>query len=81
MSWLWALVGIYCVGPTMMLAAGAVHSPPLVAGDAAWLVAISLLPPMTPWLALLNGVLEAVLLVTAVLLIFAARQYDRWRSR
>jgi hypothetical protein len=69
-KWGWVLAGVYVLGPTAMLASAAVaRITPSTTSPRhwVWLVTFCLLPPMTLWLALLNGVIFSVLLVTLVL--------------
>ena len=69
-KWGWFLAGIYILGPTAMFAASAfthIQHSTGSPGDWIWLVIFCLLPPMTLWLALLNGVFFSVLLVTLIL--------------
>ena len=68
--WGWLLAGVYVFGPVAMLSSAAFTriSPSAGApGHWIWLVTLCLLPPMTLWLALLNGVILSVLFVTVTL--------------
>jgi hypothetical protein len=69
-EWGWLLTGIYALGPTAMFAASSFSRNPTsvaLAGDWIWLVAFCLLPPMTLWLAMLDGMIFSVIVVTLVL--------------
>lgn len=68
--WGWLLAGVYVFGPVAMLSSAAFTriSPSAGApGDWIWFLVFCLLPPMTLWLALLNGVILSVLFVTVAL--------------
>jgi hypothetical protein len=68
--WGWALVGIYILGPSAMLLAasfGRGPSPPDLPGDWLWMVLVCALPPMTLWLATLDGMIFSVLFVSVAL--------------
>jgi len=69
-KWGWALAGVYILGPSAIFAAWAVSpfsSSAGLPGDWIWFVTLCLLPPVTLWLALLDGVIFSVLFVTLVL--------------
>jgi hypothetical protein len=69
-KWVWVLAGIYILGPTSMLAPSAFFygpSSPSIPGENLWLLLVCLFPPMTLWLALLNGMIFSVLIATAIL--------------
>jgi len=69
-KWGWALAGVYVLGPTAMLASAAftrIPSSTSSSGHWVWFVTFCLLPPMTLWLALLNGMIFSVLFVTLAL--------------
>lgn len=69
-KWGWALAGVYILGPAATFAAWALSpfsSSASLPGDWIWLVTLSLLPPMTLWLATLSGMIFSVLLVTVAL--------------
>ena len=73
--WGWVLAGIYILGPVSMFARTAllhVPSSPNVQGGNMWIILFCLFPPMTLWIALLNGIIFAVLAVTVILLLLAA---------
>ncbi len=76
--WAWALAGIYILGPGFMLPSGI---PSLLTGNAGpggwWLALFILLPPMTLWLALLNGTIFSVIGATIALPILAGRHQRR----
>lgn len=68
--WGWLLAGVYVFGPVAMLSSAAftrISASAGAPGHWIWFVTLCLLPPMTLWLALLNGVILSVLLVTLVL--------------
>jgi hypothetical protein len=74
-QWGWVLLGIYILGPAAMLlpsSFGLGHAPPRP-GDTLFLVAFCLFPPMTLWLAVLNGTIFSVLLATVALPLLASR--------
>lgn len=79
--WGWLLAGVYVFGPVAMLSSAAFTriSPSAGApGHWIWFVTLSLIPPMTLWLALLNGVILSVLFVTLALpLLLLLPQRDR----
>jgi hypothetical protein len=69
-KWGWVLVGIYILGPVSMLAPSMIfHIPssPTIPGETMWTVLFCLFPPMTLWMALLNGMLFSVIAVTVIL--------------
>jgi hypothetical protein len=75
--WGWVLLGLYVLGPAAMLTATAVGGGPSsqsLPGEWLWLVVVCLLPPMTLWLATLNGLIGSVLVASAVLLLLARVQ-------
>jgi hypothetical protein len=81
-GWGWMLVGIYILGPASMLVpslllhgAASVNVP----GEKLWLLAFCLFPPMTLWIATLNGMIFSVLIVTLALPALAVIR--RWRAR
>jgi hypothetical protein len=73
-KWGWALAGIYILGPAAMLAAAA-FTPYLslahISGGWFWMTVYCLLPPMTLWMATLNGMIFSVLAGSAMLLVLA----------
>jgi hypothetical protein len=74
-KWGWVLVGIYILGPVSMLAPSVflhVSSSPNVPGENTWMFLFCLFPPMTLWLALLNGMIVSVLIATVTLPFLAA---------
>ena len=74
-KWGWVLAGIYILGPVSMLAPSFfphVASSPNVYGENIWIVLFCLFPPMTLWMAVLNGMIFSVLIATVVLSILAA---------
>jgi hypothetical protein len=79
-DWGWVLAGIYVLGPAAIMASSSFDRlSPLIhhAGDWIWFVVLCLFPPMTLWLATLNGMILSVLLVTVVLPL-AAISRSRW---
>ena len=76
-KWGWVLAGIYILGPVSMLAPSVflhVPSSPNIPGENTWTFLFCLFPPMTLWMALLNGMLFSVLIVTAALPFLAVYQ-------
>ncbi len=78
----WALVlaGIYVLGPVLQLAPSMfTHASPLPSAihEKMWLLALCLFPPVTLWLALLNGLLYSLLIGTAALTAMAFGQMPR----
>ncbi len=76
--WGWVLVGIYVLGPAAMLVAAEFSRLPnsvTLPGDWVWWVVFCFLPPMTLWMATLNGMIFSVLLATGVLPILARHQH------
>ena len=72
--WGWVLAGVYILGPTaILLASSFARIPPTtnLPGDWIWRVIFCLLPPMTLWMATLNGMIFSVLLVTIALPLLA----------
>jgi hypothetical protein len=72
--WGWVLAGIYILGPVSMFARTAllhVPSSPNAQGGSMWIILFCLFPPMTLWIALLNGIIFAVLAVTVILPLLA----------
>lgn len=68
--WGWVLAGIYIFGPLSMQLPSLIPGMlPLrgVPGETAWMVLFCLFPPMTLWMALLNGMIFSVLIATAML--------------
>jgi hypothetical protein len=80
-KWGWVLAGIYVLGPVSMLAPSAflhVPSSPNVPGENIWMLLFCLFPPMTLWMALLNGMIFSVLIATATLPFLAAYLRERY---
>ena len=75
-SWGWVLAGIYLLGPALQLLPFSLTSPPSWS-DWEWVVLVSIFPPMTLWLATLDGVLFAVLIASVGL---AWLTYRQWRA-
>ena len=73
-KWGWALAGIYVLGPAAMLTAAA-FSPYLslarISGGWPTMAAFCFLPPMTLWMATLDGMIFSVLAGSAILLVLA----------
>lgn len=77
-SWGWVLAGIYILGPTLILAPGGVRAGTQGIGfQGGWLDLLMLLPPMTLWLALLNGTIFSLLGATVVLPLLAMKPYPK----
>lgn len=75
--WGWVLAGIYILGPFAMLMASEftrIPSSPRIPGDTAILIMFCLFPPMTLWMAMLNGTILSVVAVTVVLPLLAIYQ-------
>lgn len=69
-KWGWVLAGIYILGPISMLAPSVfLHAPSSakIPGEKVWMLLFCLFPPMTLWLALLNGMIFSVLFATVTL--------------
>jgi hypothetical protein len=80
-KWGWVLAGIYVLGPISMLAPSVllhVPSSPIVPGEKTWMIVFCLFPPMTLWMAVLNGMIFSVVLATVVLPLIGA--YLRGRA-
>jgi hypothetical protein len=78
--WGWVLTGIYISGPAAMLVASSFSRLPSsvasLPGDWLWRIAFCLFPPMTLWMATLNGMIFSVLFVSAVLPFLALRRRE-----
>ena len=74
--WIWILAGIYILGPVSMIIGSAFAGgiPPSFSrpGDLVFAIVICLLPPLTLWLSLYNGMFLSVVAVTLVLGLLAA---------
>ena len=69
-KWGWVLAGIYILGPVSMLAPSVllhVPSSPNIPGESTWILLFCLFPPMTLWMAVLNGMIFSVLIATITL--------------
>jgi hypothetical protein len=69
-KWGWVLAGIYILGPISMLAPSAFFHAPSSASipeEKLWIFLFCLFPPMTLWMALLNGMIFSVLIATVTL--------------
>jgi hypothetical protein len=76
-QWGWMLAGVYIIGPTAMLAPSLfMHHPPYIPGERLFLIAFCLFPPMTLWIAVLNGTIFSVLLVSIALPLLIAVQRE-----
>ena len=76
--WGCVLAGIYVLGPISMLAPSAfVHASTSIPGERVWMLLFCLFPPMTLWMALLNGMIFAVLIATVTLPLLALYQRGR----
>jgi len=74
-KWGWVLAGIYILGPISMLAPSAFFKAPAsIPGEKIWLILFCLFPPMTLWMALLNGMIFSVLIATVALAFLAVYQ-------
>jgi hypothetical protein len=74
-KWGWVLAGIYILGPISMLAPSAFFKAPAsIPGEKIWLILFCLFPPMTLWMALLNGMIFSVLIATVALPFLAVYQ-------
>lgn len=74
-EWGWVLAGIYILGPVAMLAPSVfLHAPSSanVPGENTWMFLFCLFPPMTFWMAVLNGMMFSVLIATLTLPFLAA---------
>lgn len=79
-KWGWVLAGIYILGPVSMLVPSVflrVPASPNVPGEKAWMFLFGLFPPMTLWLAVLNGMIFSALIATVTLPFLAAYQSGR----
>jgi hypothetical protein len=78
-KWGWVLAGVYILGPISMLTPSLfVRSPKYIPGEKLWAILFCLFPPMTLWIALLNGMIVSVLIATATLPFLA--RYSRSRT-
>ena len=78
--WGWVLAGIYILGPVCMLAPSVFLHVPFslsVPGEKTWMFLFCLFPPMTLWMAVLNGRIFSVLIATVTLPFLAAYLLDR----
>ncbi len=69
-KWEWILAGIWVLGPVSMLLPSVFFqalSSPNIPGERTWMILFCLFPPMTLWMAVLNGMIFSVLFVTVVL--------------
>ena len=76
-KWGWVLTGIYVFGPAaMLLGSTFTRFSPSVShpGDWFWDLVFCLFPPMTLWMATLNGMIVSILFVSAVLPLLALYQ-------
>lgn len=74
-AWNWVLAGVYAMGPAAMIFASVfsrAKPSPGMPGDWIMTVVFCLLPPMTVWLATVNGMIPSVLLVTVILVVLQA---------
>jgi hypothetical protein len=79
-KWGWVLAGIYILGPVSMVAPSVflhVPSSPNVPGENIWMFLFCVFPPMTLWMAVLNGMIFSVLIATVTLPFLAAYLGDR----
>jgi hypothetical protein len=78
LKWSWVLAGIYILGPISMLVPSIfVQSPKHIPGEKIWTILFCLFPPMTLWIALLNGMIVSVLIATVTLPFLAVYQRGR----
>lgn len=75
--WGWILAGVYIFGPTAIFIAASFSLTPHSRSfrEWIWLILFCLFPPMTLWLATLDGMIFSVLVVTVSLLILACSQF------
>lgn len=74
-EWGWVSAGIYILGPVSMLAPSVflhAQSSVNVPGENTWMFLFCLFPPMTVWMAVLNGMIFSVLIATVTLPFLAA---------
>ena len=75
--WAWVLAGVYILGPVSITVANAFSGGILPSlsnpGYLVFVIAVCLLPPLTLWLSLYNGMILSVLAATLVLVLLAAR--------
>jgi hypothetical protein len=79
-KWGWVLAGIYILGPVSMLAPSVIFHVPsslIIRGEILWMVLFCLFPPMTLWMALLNGMFFSVIAVTIILPFLAVYRRNR----
>lgn len=79
-EWGWVLAGIYILGPAAMLIASSfarVQPSASLPDDRLWSIAFGFFPPMTLWMATMDGMILSVLTVTIVLLILARYRTTR----
>jgi hypothetical protein len=72
--WGWVLAGVYMLGPaSILIASSFARIPPSKSLPGDWVLDIlfCLLPPMTLWMATLNGMIYSVLIGTVALLLLA----------
>ena len=76
-KWGWVLAGIYILGPVSMSLPSVLlrgQSAPSPQGEKLIMGLLWLFPPMTLWMALLNGMIFSVVTVTVILTILARRR-------
>jgi hypothetical protein len=69
-KWGSVLAGIYILGPTAMMAPSLfirTSSSADIPGEHIWMLLLCLFPPMTLWMATLNGMIFSVLITTVTL--------------
>jgi hypothetical protein len=79
-DWWWVLAGIYILGPAAIFASSSFDrvSPSIYhVGDWIWFVVFCIFPPMTLWLATLNGMIFSVAVATVVLPVVAISRRSR----
>jgi len=69
--WIWVLAGVYILGPVSILTASAFSGgvPPSFStpGTLLFDIAVCLIPPLTLWLSIMNGMFFSVFIATVVL--------------
>jgi hypothetical protein len=77
--WGWILAGVYIFGPTAIFIAASFSLTPHSRSlrEWIWLILFCLFPPMTLWLATLDGMIFSVLFATIVLPILALSRLGR----
>jgi hypothetical protein len=84
-NWLWMLAGVYILGPVSMIIgasfAGGILPSLSRPGDLIFEIVLCLLPPLTLWLSLYNGMFLSVFVATIILGVLATlRHKSRYRQ-